>query len=105
MGMSDSLQNLPVFKPDSFSRFVPLSQCAQNRVTYVSTSPPATYWVVSHDSHFLHDISFAKRRMDYQSMVTNPSIRLQTPEPKPSSFSPSDHAEEPALKMPRIAAQ
>ncbi|KER28331.1 hypothetical protein T265_04791 [Opisthorchis viverrini] len=48
MGMSDSLQNLPVFKPDSFSRFVPLSQCAQNRVTLKLDESGRPRWTPHH---------------------------------------------------------
>ncbi|CAH8850750.1 unnamed protein product [Trichobilharzia szidati] len=85
--MAESLKNLPVYKKDSFTNFVPSSQNTQSRITYVCTSKCNRSWTINSGRPMLYDLSLDTKREQY--------ILSQTRK---------DDTDSPPNKMPRLSA-
>lgn len=82
--MSDSLRNLPVFRKENFSNYVPYKLSSQPRTVYVSTAmknPPIS--LVS-EQHVLMQTLYDNKRKIIQKENSNVNENVQeTVEPPP----------------------
>ncbi|CAH8541118.1 unnamed protein product [Schistosoma intercalatum] len=85
--MAESLRNLPIYKKDSFTQFVPHSRSTESRITYVCTSSRNRSWVINGGRHMFYDLSLDSKREEYISSQTG-----------------KDDVECPPNKIPRLSA-
>ncbi|KAH8876739.1 hypothetical protein EWB00_005790 [Schistosoma japonicum] len=65
--MAESLKNLPIYKKDSFTQFVPSSRSTESRTTYVCTSSCYRSWIINGGRHMFYDLSLDSKREQYIS--------------------------------------
>ncbi|CAH8535764.1 unnamed protein product [Heterobilharzia americana] len=65
--MAESLKDLPIYKKDSFTRFVPNSQNTESRIKYVCTSSCNRSWIINTGRQMLYDLSLNSKREQYIS--------------------------------------
>uniref|UniRef100_A0A5K4F8R7 Ovule protein n=1 Tax=Schistosoma mansoni TaxID=6183 RepID=A0A5K4F8R7_SCHMA len=87
LGMAESLRNLPIYKKDSFTQFVPHSRSSESRITYVCTSSCNRSWIINGGRHMFYDLSLDSKREQYISSQTR-----------------KDDVECPPNKIPRLSA-